>query len=337
MNKILIIQTAFIGDVVLATSVVEQLHSWYPEAQIDFLLRKGNEALLKEHPFIGEVYVWDKKNGKYKDLLRILSMIRKQRYNVVVNIQRFAATGFVTAFSKADITIGFNKNPFSRFFTHRVPHIVQQDGATLHEVERNLALIRPLAPAGTVLSKPFPPRLYPSLKDTKKTADYQAGEYITVSPASIWFTKTYPAEKWAELIRRLPPDYKVYMLGGPADHTLARKVIAESGREDIENFCGQLSFLQSAALMQKAVMNYVNDSAPMHFASAVNAPVTAVYCSTTPAFGFGPLSDRSFVVETHEQLSCKPCGLHGHAKCPQGHFKCAYTIAESDLLAVLPA
>jgi ADP-heptose:LPS heptosyltransferase len=45
--------------------------------------------------------------------------------------------------------------------------------------------------------------------------------------------------------------------------------------------------------MKDAAMNYVNDSAPMHFASAVNAPVTAVYCSTIPAFGFGPLSDRS--------------------------------------------
>jgi heptosyltransferase-2 len=82
-------------------------------------------------------------------------------------------------------------------------------------------------------------------------------------------------------------------------------------------------------------MNYVNDSAPMHFASAVNAPVTAIYCSTIPAFGYGPLSDNSNIVETHEQLSCRPCGLHGYKACPQGHFKCAFGITNEQLLSAL--
>ena len=68
-------------------------------------------------------------------------------------------------------------------------------------------------------------------------------------------------------------------------------------------------FLQSAALMRDAQMNYVNDSAPMHFASAMNAPVTAVYCSTIPAFGFGrPLSDRHFIVEIKKHLIAVPVG-----------------------------
>ena len=84
--------------------------------------------------------------------------------------------------------------------------------------------------------------------------------------------------------------------------------------------------------MRGAVMNYVNDSAPMHLCSAVGAPVTAVFCSTVPAFGFGPLSPVSFVVETREALACRPCGLHGHAACPLGHFRCAYGIEVEQLL-----
>jgi len=79
-------------------------------------------------------------------------------------------------------------------------------------------------------------------------------------------------------------------------------------------------------------MNYVNDSAPMHFASAMNAAVTAVYCSTLPAFGFVPLSDISFIVETKEELSCRPCGLHGRPECPEQHFNCANQIANEQLL-----
>ena len=93
--------------------------------------------------------------------------------------------------------------------------------------------------------------------------------------------------------------------------------------------------LQSAALIKDAEMNYVNDSAPMHFASSVNAPVAAVYCSTIPAFGFGPLSDTQFIIEVEEKLGCRPCGLHGHKACPQGHFKCALDIREQQLLDCL--
>jgi len=83
-------------------------------------------------------------------------------------------------------------------------------------------------------------------------------------------------------------------------------------------------------------MNYLNDSAPMHFASAVNAPVTAVYCSTIPGFGFGPLSDKKFILETKQLLDCRPCGLHGYKACPRGHFHCAWHIADEQLLATLP-
>lgn len=78
--------------------------------------------------------------------------------------------------------------------------------------------------------------------------------------------------------------------------------------------------------MKSATMNYVNDSAPLHIASAMNAPVTAIFCSTVPAFGFGPLRENGRVVETSERLDCRPCGLHGHSACPKGHFRCAMGI-----------
>ena len=73
----------------------------------------------------------------------------------------------------------------------------------------------------------------------------------------------------------------------------------------------------------------------MHFASAMNAPTTAVYCSTLPSFGFGPLSDVKFIVEKLEPLYCRPCGLHGRAACPEGHFRCAYEIKDEQLLQAL--
>src|ERR1035437_7034500 len=101
MQRFLIIQTAFIGDVVLATGMVEKLHHAYPEAQIDFLLRKGNEDLLANNPFVNEVLIWNKKEDKFSNLLKMLFQIRSNKYDKVINLQRFASTGFLTAFSNA--------------------------------------------------------------------------------------------------------------------------------------------------------------------------------------------------------------------------------------------
>jgi heptosyltransferase-2 len=113
---------------------------------------------------------------------------------------------------------------------------------------------------------------------------------------------------------------------------LCEEIVQGAGSAQVVNLSGSLTFLQSAALMKDAVMNFVNDSAPLHLASAVNAPVTAIFCSTVPEFGFGPLSEGSLVVETRKQLPCRPCGLHGFRECPEKHFACAMTIDNQELL-----
>ena len=154
-------------------------------------------------------------------------------------------------------------------------------------------------------------------------------------PASVWFTKQYPVDKWIDLINNFPNTYNIFLLGGKEDVDLCEKIKEKSSNNKIEILAGKLNFLSSVALMKNAAMNYTNDSAPLHFASAVDAPVTAIFCSTVPAFGFYPLSSKSFIVETKEILTCRPCSLHGLKACPLGHFKCAYTIETSQLLSTL--
>lgn len=314
--KFLVIQTAFIGDVVLATSLVEKLRNAYPESTIDFLLRKGNESLLTGHPHIRRVIVFDKKKGKYKNLLGILSDIRKERYDYVINAQRFFASGLLTAFSGAKQSIGFKKNPLSFLFSKSVPHKISPTDDDQHEVKRNHALIQNLTDG-----HPGLPKLYPSPADFEKVKE--DSPYICIAPASVWFTKQWPKGRWISLIRKMPHAHKVYLLGAKGDRSLCEEIKRSCPDHLIEISAGNHSFLESAALMKNAVMNFVNDSAPLHFASAVNAPVAAIFCSTVPSYGFGPLSDQSFVFETSESLDCRPCGLHGYKACPKGHFKCA--------------
>jgi heptosyltransferase-2 len=321
----LLIQTAFIGDVILMTALLEYLHQTAPATPVDVLVRRGNEGLLASHPHVRRVLIWDKKHRKYAALWDLLGQIRAAKYGRVVTLQRFASTGFLTAFSKAQERIGFAKNPLSRFFTRRVPHHI---GDGTHEVTRNLRLLTDAVPTPTV-----PPRLYPTAADEAAVAPYAtAAPYICLAPTSVWFTKQYPEAKWLELLAALPQNLRVYLLGGPPDVAACERLAAASGRDNVVSLAGKIGLLASAALMRGAVMNYVNDSAPMHLCSAVGAPVTAIFCSTVPAFGFGPLSPVSFVVETKELLECKPCGLHGHGACPLGHFRCAYGIEVEQLL-----
>jgi lipopolysaccharide heptosyltransferase II len=327
MKKILVIQTAFLGDVVLATALLEKLRDRYPQAQLDFLLRKGNETLLQGHPFLHHVWVWNKQEGKYRSLWRLLRQIRQQQYDLVLNLQRFGATGLLTALSGARQTRGFDKNPFSPFFTRQFPHEVESGR---HEVARNHQLIADLTDA-----EPARPRLYPLPQDFARVEPFKKAPFICIAPSSVWFTKQYPAEKWVALLDALPAHYQVYLLGAPADQELAEQLRQASQNKKVVSLCGQLNLLQSAALMRDAVLNYVNDSGPMHLASALNAPTCAVYCSTVPRFGFGPLADFARVVEKEEPLYCRPCGLHGYRQCPQGHFKCAHDIRNEQLLAVL--
>ncbi len=89
--KFLVIQTAFLGDVILATSVAEKLHQFFPDAEIDFLLRKGNESVFENHPFINEIIILDKKNRKWKNIFSVAKKVRKNKYDKIINLNRFGS------------------------------------------------------------------------------------------------------------------------------------------------------------------------------------------------------------------------------------------------------
>ena len=328
MQRFLIIQSSFLGDVVLSTALVEKIHQYFPEASIDFFVRKGNESLLANNPYLRKLLVWDKKNGKLRNLLQLAGQVRKENYDVLVNVHRGMTTGFVSFYSGAKSKRGFKKNPFSRFYDKSFPHLFSkpEDAHYLHEVERNQQLI-----ADITDETPAKPAIYPSQQDFETIKKYTAQPYICMAPSSVWATKRFPEDRWVELIDALPTQFPIFLLGAREDMDMADRIIRSSKNGQVHNLSGQLSMMQSAALMKGAVMNYTNDSGPMHFASATNAPQTAIFCSTHPCFGFGPLSDQKRVVQV-EELYCKPCGLHGYPKCPQGHFRCATEIKISALL-----
>lgn len=319
MKKILLIQTAFLGDVILATPVIEELKRIFPSASIDVLVKKGNESLLNNNPYCANVFTFNKKEGKVKELLRLTRLIRSNHYDLAINLHRFGSSGMLMLLSKAKLKYGFQKNPFSFAYTKKFEH---QIGNGQHEVERNLSIIKEFG-----AKEKCRPSLFPSQQHIEKIEQYIQEEFYCIAPASVWFTKQLPKHKWLEKINQLPEDATIYLLGGSDDFDLCNEFIQSAKRKNCINLAGKLNLLESAALIQKASRTFVNDSGPLHLASAMNAPVTAYFCSTTPKFGFGPLSDDSIIRESTEALLCKPCGLHGFKACPKGHFKCGETIS----------
>lgn len=309
--KILLIQTSFPGDVILATALPETLRRCFPEAELHFLVRKGNESLLQGHPFLHKVWIWDKKR-KWSSALELVQAFRREKFDCVLNVQRFFMTGLMTVLSGAPDRRGFDKNPLSFMYTKKVSHVFQEG---LHEVQRNHLLIADLC--GT---EPERPRLYPPAMSppTEKP-------YIVLAPASVWFTKQWPEEYWSELADLLPSGTDIVLSGGPADRELCER-IGKATKRAVINTCGKYSLLQSAGIIQGAKVIVCNDSAPAHLATAVNTPTVQIYCSTDTRFGFSALASPHIILETPEPLSCRPCTTHGREACPLGHFLCGKNI-----------
>jgi heptosyltransferase-2 len=310
--KIVVIQTAFLGDVVLMTSLLESIALLHPNAHICVVVKSECAHILANNPHVLRVYGIDKRE-KWKALWRAGNALRTWKPNVVINCHRFLSSGLLALALGARQVVGFQKNPLSIFFTKRVGHCY---GPGVHELDRNHALLLALWPRASQAL----PRLYPHPQDYEAIEPLCQGPFQVLAPGSVWFTKQYPLEGWIRLLDSL--ETPVVVVGGQESIELGKELAGHRPHQ-VKTVCGELTLLQSAALISRAIALYANDSAPTHLGTAMGTPTHTVYCSTVPDFGFGPKAPGSQVHQTAQDLACRPCGLHGHHKCPQGHFNCS--------------
>lgn len=312
-KKILIIQTAFLGDAILATSVAEELHSAFPDAIFFLLVKKTNEGVFEQHPFLN-ILIHDKSN-KYKSLLKLIRQIRKEQFDVVINLHRYLSSNILTILSCAKYKAGFN-SPFRFLFTHTIKHQIQNG---IHEIHRYHSLVENI----THYKQAFLPKLYPN-KNLNLTIQLSEN-YVCFFPGSIWGTKQLPPAKWIELSKKIPENIDIYLCGSSSEQQLCEYIKVKSERKNIHNFAGKFSLSELLIVVNQSKRVFCNDSAPLHIASALNIPVTAFFCSTITDFGFYPLSEKNEIIEV-KGLSCRPCGIHGYQHCPKKHFSCGLEI-----------
>jgi heptosyltransferase-2 len=328
--KILIIQTAYLGDVILTIPIVQNIRKFISDAEIDFMCIPKTEAVLKNNPDISRLIVYDKRTkGKISKLFRIISQVREQKYDIIICPHRSFRSALITQFSGAKIRIGFNKNSLSNLLTSRVYY-----NKELHEIERNLDLVRAIPQINFDENKKIlQPSLFPSKEDIECVAEllntthskhsmHSMHTIVSFAPCSKWFTKQLPENKSVEIIKELfKAGYRVILIGGSEDAEYCIKLEKHISDNNLLNLCGKLTPLQSKVVIENSVCLISVDSAAAHIGASTDVPLIQIYGSTVPAFGFYPLKPKSSVIENN-LLTCRPCTNHGRISCPLKHFKC---------------
>ncbi len=326
-KNILVIQTAFIGDAILTLPLVQVLKRNYPHSSIDVVVVPRTAEIFSNHPAISGIIPYEKR-GKDSGLYgfyRLLKQLRKKKYELIVIPHRSLRSALLGWLLKPGISIGFDRSAGRLLFT-KVVHYNPDD----HEIDRNLSLLNPLS---IWIDKNELPQLYPSVEDVQVVNsvldNFGLGkEYtiVTVAPGTIWNTKRWPAERFAELCSLLSPNCSaVLLVGGKEDNALCEEIAVMAKAKNIFNAAGKLSLLQSAELIRRSHVVISNDSAPMHIAVAVGTPVAAIFGATIPEYGFSPRGLHDIVIET-KGLKCRPCSIHGGKICPIGTFECMKAI-----------
>lgn len=332
-NRIVVIQTAFAGDLILTLPLIQILKRENPSALIDVVVIPRTAELLMNHPAINKVIVYDKRGGDsgFIGLLRQSKILRKNNYDLAIVPHRSLRSAALVRFARIKRRIGFDKSTGRWLFTELVHY-----EPFSHEISRNLSL---LAKLGFSVDKKEYPRLYPSFHDRKKVGHLltengiqHIGQLVAVAPGSVWNTKRWLEEGYAALIEKLTAKgFHVILIGGNEDIDLCKQINLAVPSKHVYSAAGKLSFLQSAELINRCKVLISNDSAPMHIAVAVKTPVVAIFGATAPEYGFAPCGDDDVVVEITD-LSCRPCSIHGTDKCPTGTFDCMKRITADDVL-----
>jgi heptosyltransferase II len=321
----LVIQTSFLGDVVLTTPLLASLAA---RGAVDVLVTPQAAPLLAGHPAVRTVLVYDKRgrNRGVVGFARQASTLRQNSYDVAYLAQGSHRSGALALAAGIPTRVGFDTSAGSRWYTHRVPY-----RRTAHHAARLLAL------AGESPGSNPRPSLSLTLAATAQAAQLLSTlpgrdkrPLVALAPGSVWATK-----RWAHfpaLAAAIAPHARLVLIGGPDDRAAAQEIREAAGpHAALIDSIGIASLPVSAALIASSSAIVSNDSLPLHLASAMGTPTVAIFGPTVPAMGFGPLAPRAVIVQ-HHSLECRPCHAHGPMRCPLEHFRCMRDLPVAQVL-----
>ncbi len=315
IDKILIIRTDGIGDLLNSTPAIALLRQNYPSAEITVLARPLNAPALIGNPDVDRVLVLDRQ-GEHRQVtaqLKFYQSLRNERFHLVVAMQTATLSHLIAFLSGASYRLGRYQKRFRSTLTHAWKGKYRK-GET-HEVDRNLALVK-LVCKGEGTQK----LVLNLLPDETTQAEAQLVSWdvgsdaflIGIHPGGSSFDKQWPEKQYAELADKLVQDYNatILLLHGPNEEELAQNI--QQTMQTKPNIYAPESIRELAALLSRCNMVVCNDSGPMHLAAALDVPTVAIF-GPTDHVAWRPMSENASVVR--RDMPCWPCSAH---KCKIG-------------------
>lgn len=342
----LVVQTAFLGDLLLTVPLLQWIKNTQPHVPLGLVCRKGLGAAFVRLGLVDHVWEIQKKNSKtYND---IRTQLADYDIKFLISPHTSMRTTIFCARIKAEKKITFAK-PWNHFvFDERIKWPAQYPEALrlLHLIKgenkilQNLWQSLPSAHHFIVKNKsgylpPPPDWVDPSASIASGTIEKLRQElriaerfpyenFVALFPGSVWATKMWKKEGYMELGQKLiSRGEKVLIMGGPEEKKLGDEITAAI--PGAINLCGQSSLLESLLILSKAKQVVGNDSSSSHMAALMGRPVVSIFGPTVLEFGYRPWAKSTRIFEK-EGMNCRPCGLHGHKKCPLGHHNCMKTL-----------
>lgn len=324
-DRILIVQTAFIGDVIIITPLIRAARELYPSAIVDVMVIPETAGVLENNPNINEIILFDKRKNKILSFLKTFLLLRKKRYDIAISPHSSMTTALLLYYAQIPKRIGYDRWNAAKYLTHKVSH-----PEVIHKTHKNISLLSVLSDKTfSNQTELFPTNEMLEVANTLlNEIKINTKKLIAIAPGSIWFTKRWPTEYYKTLVAMLTKkNFGVVLIGSKEEERICNEVLAG---EDGINLAGELSLLESAAVISRCDLMICNDSGALHIANAVKTDVFAFFGPTVQSIGYFPFRENDFIFE--REMECRPCGSHGGKSCHLKHHDCLQKIYPEEVL-----
>ena len=326
-QRILLVRTDRIGDVVLTTPILKTLRISFPKAHIGFLTTPFTEGLIKGNPYIDEIITLTKKDKTLWGSLRFASKLKERHFDIAIVFNPKKRTHWLLFLARIPIRIGYHRK-HGFLLTHSLPDLKYEGKQSEAFYNEELLTVLNIFPSNsTQLYLPISSETEQKIASFLKEHHLVSKSFAILSISASSPSKSWPLNNFIALCHEIHNELRLPIVIIGQDK--ACQTMNRSLKIPVVFLGETLPLIELSALIRQATFMITNDTGPMHMASAVNTPLVAIFGRSLPGLGpkrWGPISDNAIVL--HKNIGCDPCLAH---RC-QLEFDCLKAIKISEVM-----